>query len=152
MTGRSNAMRAIFALACAAVLSACVAQYRNHGYLPSDEDLTNVIVGVDTRDTVSENIGVPGTAGVANQGNYYYIGSRVRSFGLLPPKIVEREIVAVEFDGTGVVENISRYGLEDGRVVTLNRRVTETGDGDIGFIRRLFGNVGGLDLGNFIGE
>jgi outer membrane protein assembly factor BamE (lipoprotein component of BamABCDE complex) len=140
-------MRMVVALACAAVLSACVAQYRNHGYLPSDSELSDVIVGVDTRDTVAETIGVPGTSGVLDQGNYYYVGSRVRHYGAFPPEIVEREIVAVEFDADGVVRNITRYGLEDGRVVALTRRVTVTGDGDIGFIRQLFGNIGGINLG-----
>jgi len=140
-------MRMVVALACAAVLSACVAQYRNHGYLPSDSELADVIVGVDTRDTVAETIGVPGTSGVLDQGNYYYVGSRVRHYGAFPPEIVEREIVAVEFDADGVVRNITRYGLEDGRVVALTRRVTVTGDGDIGFIRQLFGNIGGINLG-----
>ena len=147
MTGRTKAMRMVVALACAAVLSACVAQYRNHGYLPSDSELSDVIVGVDTRDTVAETIGVPGTSGVLDQGNYYYVGSRVRHYGAFPPEIVEREIVAVEFDADGVVRNITRYGLEDGRVVALTRRVTVTGDGDIGFIRQLFGNIGGINLG-----
>ena len=147
MTGRTKAMRMVVALACAAVLSACVAQYRNHGYLPSDSELSDVIVGVDTRDTVAETIGVPGTSGVLDQGNYYYVGSRVRHYGAFPPEIVEREIVAVEFDADGVVRNITRYGLEDGRVVALTRRVTATGDGDIGFIRQLFGNIGGINLG-----
>ena len=147
MTGRTKAMRMVVALACAAVLSACVAQYRNHGYLPSDSELADVIVGVDTRDTVAETIGVPGTSGVLDQGNYYYVGSRVRHYGAFPPEIVEREIVAVEFDADGVVRNIPRYGLEDGRVVALTRRVTVTGDGDIGFIRQLFGNIGGINLG-----
>ena len=147
MTGRTKAMRMVVALACAAVLSACVVQYRNHGYLPSDSQLSDVIVGVDTRDTVAETIGVPGTSGVLDQGNYYYVGSRVRHYGAFPPEIVEREIVAVEFDADGVVRNITRYGLEDGRVVALTRRVTVNGDGDIGFIRQLFGNIGGINLG-----
>ncbi|WP_417524854.1 outer membrane protein assembly factor BamE [Marinovum sp.] len=151
MTGRTKAIRVVIALACAAVLSACVAQYRNHGYLPSDTELADVIVGVDTRDTVAETIGVPGTSGVLDQGNYYYVGSRVRHYGAFPPEIVEREIVAVEFDADGVVRNITRYGLEDGRVVMLTRRVTVTGDGNIGFIRQLFGNIGGISLGG-IGE
>lgn len=152
MTGRTRAGRMIVALTCAALLSACVAQYRNHGYLPTDEELQNVIVGVDTRDSVAESIGVPGTSGVLDSGNYYYVGSRVRQYGMLAPETIDRQIVAVEFDESGVVDNISRYGLEDGRVVTLTRRVTQVGDGDIGFIRRLFGNIGGLDISGFGGE
>ena len=149
MTGRTKAMRMVVALACAAVLSACVAQYRNHGYLPSDSELADVIVGVDTRDTVAETIGVPGTSGVLDQGNYYYVGSRVRHYGAFPPEIVEREIVAVEFDADGVVRNITRYGLEDGNVVPLTRRITRTSDGELSFIRRLFGNIGGISLSQF---
>ena len=149
MAGRSGIRRVIVALACVAVLSACAAQFRNHGYLPTDEELSNVIVGVDTRDTVAETVGVPGTSGVLNEGNYYYVGSTVRHFGPQKPKVVDRQIVAVEFDSAGVVRNISRYGLEDGRVIVLTRRVTVSGDGDIGFIRKLFGNIGGLDLSQF---
>lgn len=149
MTGRTKAMRGLLALACAAVLSACVAQYRNHGYLPREDDLGNVIVGIDTRDSVAESIGVPGTSGVLAGGDYYYVGSRVRHYGAFAPEIIEREIVAVEFDDQGVVRNITRYGLEDGQVVTLTRRVTVSGDGNISFIRQLFGNIGGLDLSGF---
>ncbi len=149
MTGRTKAMRGLLALACAAVLSACVAQYRNHGYLPREDDLANVIVGVDTRDSVAESIGVPGTSGVLAGGDYYYVGSRVRHYGAFAPEIIEREIVAVDFDSQGVVRNITRYGLEDGQVVTLTRRVTVTGDGNISFIRQLFGNIGGIDLSGF---
>ncbi|MCJ7871995.1 outer membrane protein assembly factor BamE [Marinovum sp. 2_MG-2023] len=143
--------RIFLALTCAAALSACVAQFRNHGYLPTDDELANVIVGVDSRDSVAESIGLPGTSGVLNAGNYYYIGSRVRHYGARAPQIIERQIVAVEFDSAGVVSNISRYGLEDGRVVTLTRRVTKSGDGDIGFVRQLFGNIGGLNLGQIGG-
>lgn len=152
MTGKSSIRRIFIAASCAALLSACSPQYRNHGYLPDEADLSNVIVGVDTRDTVAESIGVPGTSGVLESGNYYYIGSRVRHFGPVRPKVIERQIVAVEFDQAGVVSNITRYGLQDGRVVTLTRRITKSSDGDISFIRKLFGNIGGLDLSSLTGE
>ncbi|MCH2165044.1 MAG: outer membrane protein assembly factor BamE [Marinovum sp.] len=133
-------------LAGAIALSACVAQFRNHGYLPSEEELAEVLVGIDTRDTVEETIGAPSTAGVLSGGNFYYVGDTVRTFAWQAPEVVEREIVAITFDDAGVVQNIVRYGLEDGKVVPLVQRVTETSDGDISFLRKLFGNVGGLDL------
>ena len=65
----------------------------------------------------------------------------LRSGGLIPDKAL-----AITFDDAGVVQNIVRYGLEDGKVVPLVQRVTESSDGDISFLRKLFGNVGGLDL------
>ena len=46
------------------------------------------------------------------------------------------------FNANGVVDNVGRYGLEDGRVVTISRRVTESNVKGIGFIRQLLANFG----------
>ena len=43
-------MRSAAALMLVAGLGACTAQYRNHGYTPSDADLSQIVVGVDTVD------------------------------------------------------------------------------------------------------
>lgn len=130
-------------------LAACTAQYTTHGYTPSESDLQQIVPGIDTRGTVEDVIGVPTTSGVLNQGGFYYISTEVREFAWQAPKITDREILAITFDDAGVVDNITRYGLEDGNVVPISRRITRTTDGEIGFIRKLFGNIGGLDLGQF---
>nr|WP_311135980.1 outer membrane protein assembly factor BamE [Salipiger aestuarii] len=135
--------------AAAFSLAACTSQYRTHGYTPTEEDLQQIVPGVDTRATVEGVIGVPTTSGVLNEGGFYYISSEVRQFAWQAPEEVDREIVAITFDSAGVVENITRYGLEHGNVVPLSRRITRTSDGEISFIRRLFGNIGGLSLGSF---
>ncbi len=132
-------------------LAACGAVYRNHGYVPPEEDLANIIVGVDTRLSVEETLGVPTAEGVSNQDGLYYVASRWRQFGPARPRPIERQIVAITFDGNEVVQNVARYGLQDGRVVTLSRRVTEGGANEISFIRQLMGNVGRLTTGDLIG-
>ena len=48
---------AVFALCLLG--AGCSAQYRNHGYVPSEEDLAEVVIGVDTRDSVAETLGAP---------------------------------------------------------------------------------------------
>lgn len=131
-------------------LTACTAQYRSHGYTPSEEELQQIVPGVDTRGTVEDVIGVPSTSGVLNEGDFYYIKTDVRTFAWQAPEVIDREVLAITFDPAGVVENITRYGLHDGNVVPLTRRITKTTDGDLGFIRRLFGNIGGLNLGNML--
>ncbi|MDP4991044.1 MAG: outer membrane protein assembly factor BamE, partial [Marivita lacus] len=70
-------------------------------------------------------------------------------FAWQAPAVVDREILAITFDSNGVVENIERYGLQDGQVVPLARRITRSGDGDISFIRKLFGNIGGFNAADF---
>jgi outer membrane protein assembly factor BamE (lipoprotein component of BamABCDE complex) len=130
-------------------LSACSAQYRTHGYIPPEEDLDAIVVGVDTRDTVAETVGTPSTAGLSDASGFYFVESRVRQFGWREPEEVSREVLAISFDDTGTVRNIERFGLEEGRVVTLNRRVTESG-GSVGFLRQLLRRIGAFAPEDFI--
>ncbi|WGW02759.1 outer membrane protein assembly factor BamE [Tropicibacter oceani] len=127
-------------------LGACTTQYRNHGFVPPEDELQQIVPGVDTRASVEELIGVPTTSGVRNEGGYYYISSQVKHFAWQRPEVVDRTVVEISFTDAGVVENITTYGLEDGRVVPLTRRITRTRDGDISFVRKLFGNIGALNL------
>lgn len=131
-------------------LAACTATYRNHGYVPSEDDLAEVVVGVDTRDSVAESLGTPSSAGILNNGGYYYVRSRVRHQGLREPQVISRELVAISFSSTGVVENIERFDLEDGRPVRISRRVTESSVSNDGFLRQLLGNLGNFNPGQFL--
>lgn len=142
---RAGALRsAMLGLALVAV-AGCSSIYRNHGYVPSDEDLADVVVGIDTRDSVAETLGAPSSSGVLNESGYYYVSSRVRHFGIREPEVVERQLVAITFDQRGVVRNVERYGLEDGQAVNLSRRVTETSVKTQTFLRQLLGNLGRFD-------
>lgn len=120
----------------------CAPIYQNHGYVPSQEVLDEIVVGIDTRDSVAETAGSPSASGVLQDSAYYYVRSRIRSFGAADPEVVEREVLAISFDARGVVQNIERFGLEDGRVVTLERRITDSGTVDRTFIRQLLRNFG----------
>lgn len=145
---RSTVRIGLVTLLCIA-LAGCTARYRSHGYVPSEDELQQIVPGVDTRATVEDLIGVPSTSGTLNESGFYYIESDIRHYAWKEPEVVDREVLAITFDSAGVVENIERYGLEDGQVVPLARRITRSGDGDISFIRKLFGNIGGLDATSF---
>ena len=138
---KSAAKLAATLLLCGS-LTACAASYRKHGYVPSEEDLAEVVVGVDSRDSVAESIGIPSSSGVLNESGYYYVSTRMRHYGAAEPKPVSRELVAVNFDARGVVSGIQRFGLEDGRVIPLQRRVTSSSIEDKTFLRQLIGNLG----------
>lgn len=131
-------------------LAACQPIYRSHGYVPSDSDLAMLVVGQDTRDTVGDFIGRPSSAGVLEDGGWYYVGSRWREVGWRKPQEIEREVVAISFDAGGVVRNIERFGLQDGRVVTLSRRVTDSNIKGVTFLGQLLGSIGNVDAGQFI--
>ena len=148
MLGMSTRMKwAIFALVLFA-LGACAPQFRNHGFVPSEEDLSEIVVGVDTKASVDETVGTPSATGVLNDDGYYYVRSRTRTIGPRAPQVVDRQLVVIDFSETGVVTNIQRFGLEDGRTVLLSRRVTDSPTKGKGIIRQLLGNVGNFGLAN----
>ncbi|MEM8576456.1 MAG: outer membrane protein assembly factor BamE [Pseudomonadota bacterium] len=142
MSGVLSLVRIFGVVLALVALSACSATFRNHGYIPPQEDLDQLVVGVDTRASVEDIAGSPGASGAVDGGAYYYVRSRVRSFAFLERQVVEREVLAISFDEAGVIRNIETFGLQDGRVVRLQTRVTESGVSDKTFLRQLIGNLG----------
>lgn len=150
MTTKSLIRVGLLALTLAA-LGACAPTYRSHGYIPPEDDLAEIVVGVDTKATVEDVVGTPSSAGLRNDEGFFYVRSRVRTFGPTRPREIERQVLAISFDESDVVQNIERFGLEDGRVVALERRVTDNGITNLGFLRQLLGNIGNFDPGQFLG-
>jgi outer membrane protein assembly factor BamE (lipoprotein component of BamABCDE complex) len=129
-------------LVLVAVLSACTPVIRNHGYVPAEDELALVEVGVDTRETVGQKIGRPSTSGLLNDEGWYYVQSQYRLVGPREPQEIDRKVLAVTFSEAGVVENVALFGLEDGRVVEISRRVTETNIKGVTLIEQILGNFG----------
>ncbi|MCZ4267897.1 outer membrane protein assembly factor BamE [Rhodobacteraceae bacterium G21628-S1] len=145
-----SAMRSALLVGALVVVTACTAQYRKHGWIPGPELLNEVVVGVDTRDSVSETIGEPTIDSLADDSGYYYVTSRIKRFGAKQPEVVSRDLVAITFDGRGVVDSVQRYTLADGRVIPLERRVTDSSLEDKTFLRQLIGNLGNFNPGSFL--
>ncbi len=143
------ALRNLIILAFVAMLglSACAAVYRNHGFVPPEEDLAQIVVGETSVGSLQTLVGMPSAEGLLTGSGWYYVGSRWRHFGARAPHQVRREVVAISFDQSGVVRNIERFGLERGRVVVLSRRVTEGSITEVSLIGQLLGS-----LGNFRAE
>ncbi len=142
VAGSARPRRLLGAFALALLLSACTPQLRNHGYAPSDEELSAIKISRDTRETVAEAIGPPTTEGVLNDRAWYYVESRFRQYAWQAPHEIAREVVVISFDGKGRVSNIERFGLEDGHIVTISRRVTEGSAARAPFLQRVFGRLG----------
>jgi len=145
MFGFKNRFVATVALLCLVLTASCSATFRNHGYTPTDEDLLELVVGVDSRATVDDVIGPPSTSGVLSGGDYYYIRSRIRSFGPFRPEVIERNVLAISFDESDTIANIERFSLADGNIVPLSRRVTDSSVVSSGFLRQLLGNIGNIN-------
>jgi len=139
-----------FALAAPLGLSACQATYRNHGYVPPQEQLAQVVVGQTSQSQLEGLIGRPSAQGLLTGSAWYYVGSRWEFYGPRQPREIDRQVVAISFAENGVVSNVEHFGLERGRVVVLSRRVTDTGVASLGLVRQLLGNVGRVQASDLL--
>ncbi len=126
-------------------LGACTPTFRNHGYVPPEEELQTLVVGVDSRATVDDIIGAPSASGLLSGGDYYYVRSRVKEVGFRRPQVIDRQVLAISFDERDTIANIERFSLADGNIVPLTRRVTDSSVVGKGFLRQLLGNFGNID-------
>ena len=142
---------AVAATAAILALGACSPMYRNHGYVPSDADLAAIEIGA-TRDEIAPLVGRPSSIGLLADSGWYYVRSRYREGGIRGAHEIDREVVAISFDDSGRVTNVERFGLREGRVVPLSRRVTDSNVQGISLLRQLFGNLGRFSADQFFDE
>lgn len=151
MTTGSHRRKIFAAAALSLTLSACAATYRNHGYAPDEDQLSQIDVGVSTRQDVADIVGRPSATGVLQDAGWFYVQSQFRHYAYNAPEEIDREVVAISFSND-VVSNVERFGLEDGQVVALSRRVTDDGIRNVSFLRQLLGSLGQVDADSLFSD
>ena len=58
--------------------------------------------------------------------------------------MVQRSIIAIQFDEEDVVSDVLIYDAEDGRVLDYSSRITPTRGRELGILEQLFGTLGSL--------
>ncbi len=132
-------------LLCSALAAGCSPTVQIHGYVPPQSDIQRIRPGFDDTGSVEKILGRPSSSGVLADSAWYYVQSTVESYTYHAPKVIDRKVLAVNFDQRGVVKDIKRYGLADGRVVNLETRTTETGGREMGILEQIFGNILNVD-------
>ncbi|MDZ4760717.1 MAG: outer membrane protein assembly factor BamE [Alphaproteobacteria bacterium] len=134
------------AIAFVAILavSGCRATRDFHGYVPDQALPTDVQPTVDTRSTVLARLGSPSTSSIFDDNLWVYMSSTRELLAFYYPKVVAREIVAIQFDDQDVVSDVLVYDVEDGQVVDYNSSVTPTRGRELGILEQLFGTIGRL--------
>jgi len=133
-----------------ATLAACGGQYRNHGYMPLAEDVDALILGVNTRDSIIEVMGVPTTGGVLTEEAMYYVRSRVHHKGYVKPNEIQRDVLVLSFDKNQILRNVERFGIEKGKLIRLEHRVTEAPGGDRSVLQQIIGSIGGFNPNSIV--
>jgi outer membrane protein assembly factor BamE (lipoprotein component of BamABCDE complex) len=137
---RSSALAVALAAAAA---TACAPVQTYNGFRPdrNNVEIPDPQVGVDTRATVTQRFGSPSTTAVFDQTVWYYVSAVQERVAFYTPRITERRVMVVRFDGD-IVASVEKYGLERGRVIAYNDNVTPTRGRELGILEQLLGNVG----------
>ena len=129
---------------CLAAISGCTATRDFHGYVPDQALATDVQPAVDTRTTVLARLGTPSTTSIFNDNLWVYMSSTRELLTFYYPKVVAREIVAIQFDEDDVVSDVLIYDVDDGRTLSYSSRVTPTRGRELGILEQLFGTLGAM--------
>ncbi len=131
-------------ITAALATSACNPIVNKHGYVPDQERISSVQIGVDNKESVYQRLGSPSTAASFDSEVWYYISSKEETLAFFAPKVTQRDIVAVIFDDEEYVVDIAGYTVEDGKVVEYVGRKTPTRGKELSFLEQMFGNIGRL--------
>ena len=134
-------LRAYVVILLTSVLLSCTTNIKNHGYIPSKSDLETLVIGKDTKQSISKKIGLPATAGL--EGAYYYVRSTFNAPGFKSAQLVNRTVVVLSFDKRSKLKNIETFNVDNGNFVRLDYRVTETGLDNKNILQQIIGSISG---------
>ena len=119
----------------------CSTNIKNYGYIPTKSELETLVIGKDSKDSVSEKIGLPATAGL--EGSFYYVRSTFNEPGLRSAQLINRTVVLLSFDKRNFLRNIETFSVDKKNVVRLDYRVTETGLENKNILQQIIGSISG---------
>lgn len=129
------------------MLAGCAETITKHGHQFRDTDLQQINSGM-SQEQVKLTLGTPTTTSViAGATTYYYVASTEAEKVFLSPRETDRQVVAIYFNQTGIVQQVANYGLKDGKVFDFISRTTPApGAKDEGLLKSLFRNLGQTNL------
>ena len=136
-------------LVCSLLISlfiSCTTNIKNYGYIPTKSELDTLVIGKDSKDSVSKKIGLPATAGL--EGSFYYVRSTFNEPGLRSAQLIDRTVVLLSFDKRNLLRNVETFSVNKKTVVRLDYRVTETGLENKNIFQQIVGSIGGPSASN----
>lgn len=138
-------MRLAFFGCVLAFLSACTPTQITRGNLVEAEQIEKVKLGFHTRSDILRYMGSPTAKAPFDENKWYYVGQEAEKRGILDEEIVAEQVVVVEFNDKGVVQNVETL-TPDRVAVPYERGKTKTHGNDYTFVEQLLGNIGRFNV------
>ena len=133
-------------LICTAV-SGCDRRLDTRGNFLEEDDIRTLKNSTMTKTQVSELLGRPTDVAAFSKDTWHYMGEVVQHRSFLTPKLIDRRIVIVKFNGEHVA-SVEQRGLDTAKNVIPVRRHTRTSGDKSNTLKEIFGNIGRIHKGN----
>ena len=121
---------------------ACTPTQEVRGYVPNEAAIAKLKPGTDNRRKVARLIGSPSSISTFESKTWYYISKRSEHLAFFEEKVLDQQVVAIDFDDSGTISDVRRYKLDDARKIVLVGRITPTKGRELGLLEQIFGNIG----------
>jgi len=123
-------------------LLACAPIIDQRGYVFNDRLIERLEIGKTNLQQTIDILGSPSTTSEINGKAFYYIHSRFVRESYRASKEVDRKVMAIYFDRQSNIRDIAIYGLDDGIIIEIVQRATESQGAELSIIGQLFSNAG----------
>jgi outer membrane protein assembly factor BamE (lipoprotein component of BamABCDE complex) len=137
-------LAALLALPACSLFQAPLVQRGNR---ITEDQLKEIVPGVQTRQDVQALLGSPTQTSTFTDQTWFYISSRTRQRPGRALAVTDQETVVINFDGRGVVRDVRRVGEDEAQAVEMVARETPTPGNERTLLQALFGNVGRIGPG-----
>jgi len=113
----------------------------NRGAIVESRKIAQVKPGLPAQQTLAI-LGTPSTTSTIGGEAWYYVSQRTeRQLAFMNPKIVDQHVLAIYFDKEKRIQRIADYGLEDGKLVDFQSRITPPAGSDSNFVRSMLASA-----------
>jgi outer membrane protein assembly factor BamE (lipoprotein component of BamABCDE complex) len=123
-------------------LLACAPIIDQRGYVFNDRLIERLEIGKTNLQQTIDILGSPSTTSEINGKAFYYVHSRFVRESYRASKEVDRKVMAIYFDRQSNIRDIAIYGLDDGIIIEIVQRTTESQGAELSIIGQLFSNAG----------
>lgn len=130
------------AAALALMVSACSPTTNVQGYVVDQRLVDAIRPGVDDHTSVKSMLGTPSITGNFDDKRWYYVSRTTEQLAFFKPEVLEQQVLVVNFDDKGYVQEVKKIGLADARAINPASGETPTRGRELGFWEQIFGNIG----------
>lgn len=123
-------------------LAACSPKIDKTGYVFNEETLSEITPGISDKEAVLTALGSPSTKSSFGPESWYYIHNHKEAYAFFDYEITAQDVVSVSFDESGIVEQVSKYNLDDSQDIAIVKRETPSEGHSLGFFEQVLGNIG----------